>query len=273
MKNLINGILVIDNCEEVKDHEYAGNIEIEKVIISEGVKLIGEEAFAGCENIKEVELPNSLEVIKAGAFFENRKLEQIELNEGLKQILDGAFLSCEKIKKINIPSSLKEIPTMCFYGCGLEKITINENIKEIAEQAFWDNENLKEVNILNKDCVIHSDVFGACYKLSSGYIACGFPIEADDNDEVLYPLLALTSYEKHSEEIKETVKEYAMLNERILMEKIFKQNNAKALNTLINLNIIKGNKDEYLQKAFSLKQNELIALLLIDKQEKEDLSL
>jgi len=274
MKSLIeNNILYISECIDIADRAFSQNMEIEKIVIDEGIKTIGEECFAGCENVKEVVLPNSLEIIKAGAFFENRKLEKINLNEGLKQILDGAFLSCEKLKNINLPKSLKVIPTMCFYGCGIEKIDIPDNIETIVEQAFWDNEELKEVNVLNKDCEIYSDVFGACYKLSNGYIACGFPIEADDNDEVLYPLLALTSFEKHSEEIREIVKEYASLNERILMEKIFKQNNAKALNTLVNLKMLKGDRDEYLKKAFDNKQNELIALLLIDKQEEEDLSL
>jgi len=275
MKNLIDeGILKIaEGTLKINERAYYENDEIVKVIFPESLKEIGEEAFASCHNIKEIVCPNNLEVIGPGAFFENINLEKLVLNEGLKTIYDGAFLSCKKIKKIEFPKSLKKIPTMCFYGCSFNILNIPGNIKEIDEQAFWDNEELVEVNILNPEVNLGADIFGCCYKLKQGYIACGYPLEGDENDELLYSLLGLSNYEKHTQEIKEAIKDYASNNERIVMEKIFKTNNTKALNTMIQNDLIKGNIEEYLQTAFNYKLNEMVALLLQNKTQKEDLSL
>jgi len=274
MINLNDGTLtLIEGLEEIKQREYYENLSIRKIVFPSSLKIIGEEAFAGCHNLEEIVLPLGVKEIKPGAFFENINLKKVVLNDGIEIIGDGAFLSCSKLESINIPESVKTINEMCFYGTNLSYIDIPLSVNKIGDQAFWDCENLKEVNILNPDIDLGLDIFGCCYKLKSGYIAKGYPLNMELYDEVLYSILALTSYDKHSDLIKDTVKEYAKENTSILMEKILATNNSKALNTLIKLDILKDDIDKYLEKAFELKANELIVLLLQANNDKEDLSL
>lgn len=48
---------------------WAGNPAIKKVVISEGVTTIGYGAFSGCENLTEIEIPDSVVCIEGDAFW------------------------------------------------------------------------------------------------------------------------------------------------------------------------------------------------------------
>ena len=51
------------------DSPWAGNPEIRKVVISDGITTIGYGAFAGCENLTEIEVPDSVVYIEGDAFW------------------------------------------------------------------------------------------------------------------------------------------------------------------------------------------------------------
>jgi len=63
--------------DTIEDHAFYEVKHLEKVVISEGVKLIGNAAFRGC-NIKSIELPDSLEIIDNRAFYNCDLLEEIK---------------------------------------------------------------------------------------------------------------------------------------------------------------------------------------------------
>ena len=78
---------------------------IEKVIIENGVTIIGYGAFNGCIN-----------------------LESVKLADSLKTIGECAFLECSNLKTIEIPNSVTVIGTHAFYGCSkLTSINVEEN--------------------------------------------------------------------------------------------------------------------------------------------------
>lgn len=58
----------IEGCSEVRSCEYKGNDDISVVIIGEGVKAIGKEAFENCCNLRMVVLPESINTISESAF-------------------------------------------------------------------------------------------------------------------------------------------------------------------------------------------------------------
>ncbi|MCZ2781740.1 leucine-rich repeat domain-containing protein, partial [Metamycoplasma hominis] len=92
-----------------------------KVTIPDSVKEIGEGAFSGCRNLKEV-----------------------ILNEGLEKIRAGAFLNT-KIESITIPDSVKEIGSLAFNFSKISHISINSNNKnlEIKDNFLIDKNNKK----------------------------------------------------------------------------------------------------------------------------------
>ena len=79
------------------------------IAVPNGVKSIGEEAFAGAETLISVTLPKGLISIGYGAFSDCINLEKITLPGGLKEINESAFFNNRNLKEINIPASVEKI--------------------------------------------------------------------------------------------------------------------------------------------------------------------
>lgn len=86
----------------IVEGSYAENESLTAIIIPEGVSDIGEVAFYGCINLREVVFPQSLEYIREEAFGETA-IETVTLPEGLKLIEEKAFYSCGRLRKIEVP--------------------------------------------------------------------------------------------------------------------------------------------------------------------------
>ena len=86
------------------------------------------EAFYGCENLKEIDFGNGIEQI-GGA--ENKHI----------------FSGCP-VEKLIFPPQVKEIGISAFYSCGeLKEIIFEEGLKYIREGAFKNCPKLTEVNL------------------------------------------------------------------------------------------------------------------------------
>lgn len=75
-----------------------------KLILPEGLKGIGYEAFVGCYDLKEVNFPDSLEYIDDAAF-SGTAIEQAILPDGIKRVGNDAFCYCEKLTEVSIPTT------------------------------------------------------------------------------------------------------------------------------------------------------------------------
>ena len=76
------------------------------IVIPNGVKVIGQDAFSGAETLNSVTLPKTLVSIGNGAFSDCINLKTLYFPETLKEIDDYAFYNCVNLKDINFPSSL-----------------------------------------------------------------------------------------------------------------------------------------------------------------------
>ena len=70
---------------------------IKKIVIKEGVTRIGNYAFAGCQNLTSVEIPNSVKSIGVRSFVECIKLPSIEIPNSVTSIEEQAFSFCDGI--------------------------------------------------------------------------------------------------------------------------------------------------------------------------------
>ncbi|MGC7176050.1 leucine-rich repeat protein, partial [Metamycoplasma hominis] len=106
-----------------------------KVTIPNNVKEIGEGAFSGCRNIKEVILNEGLEKIDSGAF-QDTNIESITIPDSVEEIGKYAFYNCTNLKEVTLNEGLEKIGTGAFGGTNIESITIPDSIKEIDDWAF-----------------------------------------------------------------------------------------------------------------------------------------
>lgn len=91
--------------------------DIEKVIISDQIKIIRMEIFANCINLKEIILPNDIEIINERAFM-GTKLHSVILPESVTEIGVGVFMNCYYLKNIILGSNIIEfIIVLIFVAC------------------------------------------------------------------------------------------------------------------------------------------------------------
>ena len=111
----------------IDDEAFLYYSNITSVIISDGIKEIGERAFADCYQIASLTLPNTLTDIGEKAFFNCYNIPSITLPKGLERIGYEAFYNCHSIKSIEIPATVTEIGVNPFVNCGqLTTITVAE---------------------------------------------------------------------------------------------------------------------------------------------------
>lgn len=112
----------------------------EEMIIPDGVQKIAKMAFRsyGSSIMKKVVLPEGLKTIGIQAFGKCATLESVNLPDTLTKIEDEAFIGCKGLTTISFPAKLKSIGSWAFCGCQLQTIEFAESGKltEIGERAF-----------------------------------------------------------------------------------------------------------------------------------------
>lgn len=106
-------------------------------IILDGVKSIGDEAFAELENLVDVYfVGNSVEKIGVHAFYACTSLTSIDIPGSVKIIDDEAFSGCYSLSEVTFHEGLEEIGVSAFYFCNLENIILPDGLESIGETSF-----------------------------------------------------------------------------------------------------------------------------------------
>ena len=113
---------------------------IQTIIIQPGVDYIGNYAFAGCEAVTSVSMPDTVGDIMKGAFQGCRSLESVSIPGKVLSLGSYSFAYCDSLKTITIPKSTRIFDAESFYDCGkLESITVedgNDLFKDIDGVVF-----------------------------------------------------------------------------------------------------------------------------------------
>lgn len=111
--------------------------QIVTVKILTGATTVGQCAFAYCENLYNVMLPDTITAFKNGAFMGCKKLCGATLPRNLTSIGQNAFYNCRAMTEIVIPSKVKSIDAMAFDNCtGLKRITFLGAAPTFAADVF-----------------------------------------------------------------------------------------------------------------------------------------
>ena len=150
----------------IENGAFEDKTSLKKILIPEGVKLIGPRAFKGCSRLKEIKLPNSLEEIGSESFADCVDLKEVLLGTNLVRVDYEAFRQCENISELRIPKTLKEIGEGAFSGCAsLAIIKLPDELDKIGKLAFRDCVKLDQINIPEKVQIIEDGSFEGCLSL------------------------------------------------------------------------------------------------------------
>lgn len=140
---------------------------IETVKIEEGITGIPQYAFYWMENLKEVDMADTVTYIGEAAFAFCNALETVKLSSSLTEIQKDAFKYCISLKEVELPKMLTVIGERAFYKCSsLEgTIVIPENITRIEAETFYDCNSIFEVIIPDGVTTIGAKAFYNCSTL------------------------------------------------------------------------------------------------------------
>lgn len=143
------------------------------IVVKEGTTTICEYAFAGMPNLYSIDIPNSVDKIGEGAFYNCTNLTTVSIPSGSKidTLKWKTFENCSSLQSFTIPESVTYIGDV-FRGCSsLQTITIPKNVTDITgSTVFKDCPALCFVTWEAKNCNCHPS-------LSSGrpYYEMGSP--------------------------------------------------------------------------------------------------
>lgn len=102
------------------------------------VDSVGDGFFAGCENLKQVDLVDGILRIGTQSFYKTG-IENIDLPNTIEEIADCAFAECHSLKNITIPENVKILHSYTFAECeSLETVELGKKTCLIVKDAFDD---------------------------------------------------------------------------------------------------------------------------------------
>ena len=193
-------VVSVRNPEDVKHME---EIEIPYLYKFKPVVGIGEKAFSGCSNLKQITIPSGVETIGDYAFSGCESLWSLDIPSSVVGIGEGAFEDCTSLTSITVandnqnytsidgnlynkngstliryaigkadstftmPNSVTSIASDAFRGCtSLTSVTIGNGVTSIGS-AFSDCRNLTSVTIGSGVTSIDYSAFRGCTSLTS----------------------------------------------------------------------------------------------------------
>ena len=190
-----DGKLTISGEGAMEDY-YSGNAPwdtkaelIEKVVIEDGVTIIGSYAFYGCSNITNVTLPSSVISIGNYGFYNAiSKIENVYYDGNIESWLEinfkdfgsnpcsgsNLYFNGELAADVVIPDSVTSIGNYAFYKCrSLEGVAIPDSVTSVGNSVFYGCSNLTSVTLGNGVTNIGDGAFNGCSKLTSVTIGNG----------------------------------------------------------------------------------------------------
>ncbi len=116
--SVIGGKKVIAIGEGAFSPDAEGGTGARVIVLPDGVRIIGNAAFASCTSLEYIRLPRSLEGDIGQNFFKNcSSLRSVIIPEGVERIGSAAFFGCTSLGRVELPGSVEIIGPEAFAGC------------------------------------------------------------------------------------------------------------------------------------------------------------
>ncbi len=164
---------------------------LEKVVLPDSLKVLGEDTFKKCSQLRSVTFGNHLTTIADGAFEGCTALTSLSIPDSVTYLSGfggctsltsvvipsgvthlGSFEGCTSLTSIVIPDSVTEIGG--FSGCtSLSSVTLSRNLTSIPESAFSGCSSLKYITIPASVVDVYNYAFEDCTALRTVTFAPG----------------------------------------------------------------------------------------------------
>lgn len=184
MYSVSDGKATVIGCET----KASGEIVIPETLGEGTVTAISLYAFAECESIKSIVIPDSVETIGHYAFSDCTALSSVKIGKGVKSIGNNVFSNCTSLEKIEVSSdnaSYTSDETGVLYNKAKTELlvypasnsatiyTVAENVKTVADSTFAASKNVKTIVMGDNVTTIGMNAFSGSRSLESVIIGKG----------------------------------------------------------------------------------------------------
>lgn len=178
----ISKVILPDSMIRLQNEAFYGCEYLKEIDFGHGIERIGgngnQHVFSGC-SMKKLVFPPQVKEIGINAFFSCGELKEVIFNEGLETIQRGAFRGCPRLTEIHLPASIKKVGPEAFL-CevlreGIQDINVNmSTIPEDFGRAFIHPGNMQtprciNVHIDNKDGIFDFVLPDCASAVTPGY--------------------------------------------------------------------------------------------------------
>ena len=140
------GKLTVSGEGEIPNSAFYNLSAIKSVVIENGIKSIGDLAFAYCYSLTSVTIPDSVTIIGNEAFYRCSSLTSVTIPDSVTIIGNEAFYSCYSLTSVTISDGVESIGDWAFCHCSsLTSVTIPKNVTSIGGDTFYYSDSITDV--------------------------------------------------------------------------------------------------------------------------------
>jgi hypothetical protein len=125
-----------EGLKTIGERAFAKCQSLESATFAEGLQSVGEQAFYACYPLQSLSFPESLRNVGKEAFSGCGQMEAVVFSEGLQTIGESAFFFCRKLTSVNFPESLRTVGDLAFYATALERVYIPSGLESLGTNLF-----------------------------------------------------------------------------------------------------------------------------------------
>ena len=173
-------VSVSNYVKKIEAEAFAGNDYVRHVTVGDSVEVIGTSAFSECKNLESVTIPDSVVQIDNAAFSGCPSLKEVSVGTGLTSLGNGVFAGDYSLPSVHISSSNAKFT--CDDGAIYNKngwdtlyqvlagrkgasYTMPSTVSKIKPYAFWGDYHLESVDIGSNVKEISAYAFSNCKNL------------------------------------------------------------------------------------------------------------